>query len=53
MKTIKFFSIVAILNAILPTAVLVQAQSPTAPYGEVTLVKVYSGVNDNYLASLT
>jgi hypothetical protein len=53
MKTIKFFSIVAILNAILPTAVLVQAQSPPTPNNEVTFVKVHPGMNDNYLASLT
>ncbi len=46
----------AIMNAILTRFVLAQAQSPQSPpaqYGEVTFVKVHSGMNDNYLASLT
>ncbi|MBC7572294.1 MAG: hypothetical protein H7319_21575 [Spirosoma sp.] len=51
MKIIKFFSIVAIIIATMSTSTIVKAQTPAAPYGEVTFVQVYPGMNDSYLAA--
>ena len=43
---------VVVMIAIISTAVLVQANTPPASFGEVSLVKVHPGMNDNYLATL-
>jgi hypothetical protein len=49
-KNNNFFSTMAIIIALFSTTPLCQAQTPLAPYEEVSFVKVSPGMNENYLA---
>ena len=51
MKTNPFYCLLAIVIALFSTSNFCQAQTASAPYGEVSFVKVAAGMNDNYLAA--
>ena len=51
MKTTKFFGILAIVLATMSTTALVQAQTASAPYGEVSFIKVNPGMGESFIAA--
>lgn len=52
MKTKSCFSISAIAIALFLVTKLGFAQTPLAPYGEVSFIKVSPGMNENYLSAM-
>ncbi len=52
MKTIKFFSTLAIIIALFSTSAIVKAQTAPAPYGEVYFMKTLPNMNESFLIDM-
>jgi hypothetical protein len=52
MKTIKFFSALAIIIALFSTSAIVKAQTAPAPYGLVSFIKTLPNMNESFLIDM-